>query len=73
VPEDNLGAKMDAVELVEMWCKAIRARCESSCSPAAGRGLQARGRQERRARLGRRAEAEKQLKAFRLKKEQMYD
>jgi hypothetical protein len=74
VPEDNLGAKMDAVELVEMWCKAIRARCESQLlagRPVAGYKLVA-GKRGNRAWSDKQL-AEKQLKAFRLKKEQMYE
>ena len=29
VPVEDLGAKMDAVPLIEMWCKAIRGRVEA--------------------------------------------
>jgi hypothetical protein len=74
VPADNLGAKMDSVELVEMWCKAIRARCESvllAGGAVAGYKLVA-GKRGARA-WSDEAEAEKALKSFRLKKEQMYD
>jgi hypothetical protein len=74
VPEENLGAKMDAVELVEMWCKAIRARCESlllAGRPVAGYKL-VPGKRGNRAWSDAQL-AEKQLKAFRLKREQMYD
>jgi hypothetical protein len=74
VAPDNLGAKMDAVELVEMWCKAIRARVEGEL--IAGRAVAGYklvpGRKGARAWTDA-AEAEKALKAFRLKKEQMYD
>jgi hypothetical protein len=74
VAPDNLGAKMDAVELVEMWCKAIRARVEGELIA----GRQVAGYKLVPGRKGARAwtdaaEAEKALKAFRLKKEQMYD
>jgi hypothetical protein len=74
VPDDNLGAKMDAVELVEMWCKAIRARCETvllAGGQVAGYKL-VPGKKGARA-WASDAEAEKALKGFRLKKEQMYD
>jgi hypothetical protein len=74
VTPDNLGAKMDSVELVEMWCKAIRARCESvllAGGTVAGYKLVA-GKRGNRA-WADEAEAEKTLKSFRFKKEQMYD
>jgi hypothetical protein len=74
VPQDNLGAKMDAVELVEMWCKAIRARCESTLlagGAVAGYKL-VPGKKGARA-WADAVEAEKQLKAFRLKREQMFE
>lgn len=74
VAPDNLGAKMDAVELVEMWCKAIRARAESEL--LAGRGVAGwklvAGRKSARQWADAIA-AEAELKRMRLKKEQMYD
>lgn len=70
----GLGAKMDAVPLVELWCKAIRAKVESALldgQPIEGYKLVA-GRKGARAWLDA-DEAEKALKAMRLKKDEMYD
>lgn len=74
VPDAELGTRMDAVAVVEMWCKAIRARCESvllAGAPVAGYKL-VPGKKGARAWSDAQA-AEKQLKAWRLKKDQMYD
>lgn len=70
----DLGAKMDAVPLVEMWCKAIRARVEKQLlegKPVAGYKLVEGKRGARQ--WADDIEAEKKLKGMRLKKEQMYD
>jgi hypothetical protein len=68
-----LGAKMDAVPLVEMWCKAVRARVEKHLiegRAVAGYKLVEGKRGNRK--WADEVEAEKALKAMRLKKEQMY-
>lgn len=70
----DLGAKMDAVPLVEMWCKAIRGRVEKHLlegKPVAGYKL-VQGKRGNRA-WSDASEAEKTLKGMRLKKEQMYE
>jgi hypothetical protein len=70
----ELGARMDAVPLVEMWCKAIRAKVESvlmAGGAVEGYKLVA-GKKGARA-WGDEAVVEKVLKGMRLKKEQMYD
>lgn len=72
--EDQLGAKMDAVPLVELWCKAIRARVEKQLldgAPVAGYKL-VQGKKGNRAWLDA-VDAEAKLKAMRLKKDEMYD
>lgn len=69
----DLGARMDAVPLVEMWCKAIRARVEKHLlegRPVAGYKL-VEGKRGNRA-WADETEAEKALKGMRFKKEQMY-
>ena len=69
-----LGAKMDSLELIEDWCKAIRGEVERNLlngSPVAGYKL-VQGRKGARA-WGDAEEAEKVLKSMRLKQEQMYD
>jgi hypothetical protein len=74
VPTDNLGAKMDSVELVEMWCKAIRGRVESELlagRPVAGYKLVAGRRSARQ--WADPEQAEKVLKSMRLKREVMYE
>lgn len=71
---DDLGAKMAAVPLIEMWCKAIRARAEARLldgHPVPGFKLVAGRRGARAWTDAKRAEAE--LKAMRLKREQMYE
>jgi hypothetical protein len=70
----QLGAKMDAVPLVELWCKAIRARVEKVLldgGQVAGYKLVEGKRGSRK--WADEAEAEKKLKGMRLKKEDMYD
>ncbi|MER1940624.1 DUF2800 domain-containing protein [Castellaniella sp. FW104-16D08] len=72
-PED-LGKRMAAVDLIEGWCKAIRARVESELlagGSVAGFKL-VQGRKGARAWTNT-AEAETLLKGFRLKVEEMYD
>ena len=69
-----LGAKMDAVPLVEMWCKAIRGRVEKELLE----GKHVAGYKLVPGRKGARAwssteDAEKLLKGMRLKKEEMYE
>lgn len=70
---DRLGTKMAAVELVEMWCKAIRGRVESEL--LAGRSVEGyklvAGKKGARSWTSE-AEAEAALKAMRLKKDEMY-
>ncbi len=71
---DDLGAKMAAVPLVEMWCKAIRARAEARLlegHPVPGFKLVA-GRRGPRDWTDAKA-AEAVLKAMRLKRDQMYE
>lgn len=70
----QLGAKMDSVELVEMWCKAIRARVEGALlegQAVAGYKLVA-GKKGARA-WANADEAEKVMKSMRLKREEMYE
>jgi hypothetical protein len=70
----ELGTKMDAVPLVEMWCKAIRGRVEKHLlegKAVAGYKL-VPGRKGARA-WSDETEVEKTFKGMRLKKEQMYD
>jgi hypothetical protein len=69
-----LGRRMDAVELIELWCKAVRARAEAELLQ--GRRVDGwklvEGR--RGARRWRSAEdAEATLKAMRLRTDEMYD
>lgn len=69
-----LGQRMDAVDLIESWCKAVRARVESELirgRSVAGYKL-VQGRQGAR-QWSDRDEAERELKAMRLKQEVMYD
>lgn len=69
-----LGEKMAVVDLVETWCKAVRARAEAEL--LAGREVTGfklvEGRRGPRA-WSNKAEAEALLKAMRLKIEDMYD
>lgn len=70
----HLGAKMDAVELVEMWCTAIRSMVESELlagKPVPGWKL-VQGRKPPR-KWSDTAAAEKTMKAMRLKVDEMYD
>jgi hypothetical protein len=71
---DWLGLSMDKVDLVEQWCKAVRAEAESRLFA----GQDVRGYKLVEGRRGSRAwanpdEAEAMLKTMRLKTEQMYD
>ena len=69
-----LGAKMSAVELVELWCKAIRSATEKALlagHPVEGWKL-VEGKQGNR-KWRDDAEAEAALKALRLKVHEMYD
>ena len=70
----TLGNLLNAVDLIEGWCKAIRAKTESEL--LAGREVP--GYKLVEGKLGNRAwadpeEAEKLLKSFRLKEKEMYD
>lgn len=69
-----LGRKMAVVDLVEQWCKAVRARTESEL--LAGRAVDGfklvEGRRGPR-RWSSAAVAEETLKSMRLKQEDMYD
>lgn len=72
--EDHLAICMDAVDLVEGWCKAVRAEVERRMlagTPVPGYKL-VEGRAGARA-WADPAEAEKLLKSFRLKQDEMYD
>lgn len=76
--DDQLGLKQDAVDLIEDWCRAVRAETERRLlagiavpSPRGGYKL-VQGRQGARA-WSDSAEAEKLLKSFRLKNEEMYE
>jgi hypothetical protein len=71
---EALGAKLDAVPLIEMWCKAIRAEAEAALLA----GDEVPGYKLVQGRKGPRdwkdeAEAEAMLKSFRFKKDEMYD
>lgn len=75
---DGIGVKMDATDLMEIYIKAVRARVETLLlqgmkvmSPSGGYKL-VEGRQGNRA-WASADEAEKLLKSFRLKTEEMYD
>lgn len=73
-PDDLLGKSMQAVPLVEMWCKAVRAETERRLlagTPVAGFKL-VQGKRGNRA-WADPIEAEQMLKSFRLKVEEMYD
>jgi hypothetical protein len=70
----ELGARMDAVPLVEIWCKAIRARVEKHLldgKPVEGYKL-VQGKRGNRA-WSDETLAEAVMKKMRLKKEQMYE
>jgi Protein of unknown function (DUF2800) len=72
--EDDVSRAMARVELVEQWCKAIRAEVERRLfagEPVAGFKL-VEGRRGNRA-WSDEAEVEKLFKSFRLKQEEMYD
>lgn len=76
-PQTPLGAKLDAVDLIEDWCRAVRAAVETELK--AGNTITGKdgpyklvqGKQGARAWTDE-EEAEAALKAFRLKQEQMY-
>lgn len=74
VRQDILAAAMSKVDLVEQWCKAVRAEVESRLvegKPVEGYKL-VQGRKGARAWVSK-DEAEVVLSSLRLKKEQMYD
>lgn len=74
VPEASLAAAMSKVDLIEQWCKAVRAEVESRLvegKPVEGYKL-VQGRKGARAWVSK-DEAEVVLSSLRLKKEQMYD
>lgn len=73
-PDDQLAAAMSKIDLVEQWCKAVRAETERRLLA----GAEVPGFKLVQGRRGARAwankdEAEAALKAMRLKVEQMYD
>jgi hypothetical protein len=71
---DQLGAKMDAIGLIEDWCKAIRGCVEKQLLagvPVAGYKL-VQGKQGNRT-WADADDAEKLMKSMRLKKDEMYD
>ncbi len=73
-PDDLLGKSMQAVPLVEMWCKAVRAETERRLlagTPVAGFKL-VQGKRGNRAWADAK-DAEQMLKSFRLKVDEMYD
>lgn len=77
IKDVEIGAKLDAVDYIEGWCKSIRARVESLLlqgtpvpSPSGGYKL-VQGRQGNRAWTDEK-EAEAALKAMRLKHDEMY-
>jgi hypothetical protein len=73
-PEDTLATAMSKVDLVETWCKAVRAETERRLlagEPVDGFKL-VQGRRGARA-WGDKAEAEALLKKLRLKVDEMYD
>jgi hypothetical protein len=72
--DDHLAICMDSVDLVEGWCKAVRAEVERRMlagTPVPGWKL-VQGKQGNRA-WSNEAEAEKLLKSFRLKNDVMFD
>lgn len=72
--DHELGAKMQAIPLIEMWCKAIRARVEKQLldgGTVAGFKL-VQGKRGARSWTSD-TEAEALMKSMRLKKEEMYD
>ena len=74
IGSDELAAAMSKVDLVEQWCKAVRAEVESRIvegKPVEGYKL-VQGRKGARAWVSK-DEAEVVLSSLRLKKEQMYD
>jgi hypothetical protein len=77
IPSDTLGAAMDKIGLIEAFCKAIRAETErrllaDQAVPSPGGGWKlVQGKKGNRAWKDE-AEAEKLLKSFRLKQEEIY-
>lgn len=74
LPDDHLAICMDSVDLVEGWCKAVRAEAERRLldgTPVAGWKL-VEGKQGNRA-WSDEAEAQKVLKSMRLRDDVMYD
>lgn len=72
--DDTLGLKMDAVDLIESWCKAVRAEVERRLLagvPVPGYKL-VEGRRGSR-KWANDAEVEAAMKAMRMKLEEMYD
>lgn len=73
-PDDALSAKMTAVDLIEDWCKAVRAEVERRLLagvPVPGYKL-VQGKRSPRA-WGNAEEVEAVFKSMRLKQEEMYD
>jgi hypothetical protein len=71
---DLLGAKMAAIDLIEDWCKAVRAKTEANLLS----GVSVAGYKLVQGKRGNRAwtsaeEAEKTLKSMRLKIDEMYE
>lgn len=71
---DHLAVLLDSVDLIEGWCKSVRAEAERRLLA----GVSVPGYKLVEGRAGNRAwtdevEAEKLLKSFRLKQEEMYD
>ncbi|MDT0140189.1 DUF2800 domain-containing protein [Acidovorax sp. PRC11] len=74
MPADQLGAALAAVDLIEMWCKAVRGEVETRLLagvPVPGWKLVQGKRGNRR--WTSEEEAEAVLKAMRVKHDQMYD
>lgn len=74
MPADELGTALAAVDLIEMWCKAVRAEVETRLlagQPVPGWKL-VQGKKGNRQWTSK-EEAEALLKAMRVKHDQMYD
>lgn len=74
LPDDQLGVKMQAVDMVEGWCKAVRAETERRLlagGSVAGFKL-VQGKRGARAWVNE-GEAEATFKSMRLKQDEMYD
>lgn len=73
-PSDDLATKMQAVDLIEDWCRAVRAEVERRLlagQPVPGYKL-VQGKRGARA-WSDKDEAEKLMKSMRLKREEMYE